>query len=93
MDSVPHIHTRSIQVPDDPEDTPAPGQPLVSTLSTFQVVLTRMLFKGLLGPLQLPRIVFGGASFSYQYNSDDHLTSLLPFRSIRLALRCVLLLV
>ncbi|KAI0786452.1 Aldo/keto reductase [Abortiporus biennis] len=39
------------------------------------------------GPLSLPEIIFGAASFSHQYNSDGHLASVTPLRTIRLALR------
>jgi len=85
--SIPHID----QV-DDLEDTPEPGQPLVSSLDAFYARACLNVLKGLLGSLQLPQIVFGAASFSNQYNSDDHLKSSLPFRSIRLALRHVFLL-
>ncbi|TFK74437.1 Aldo/keto reductase [Pluteus cervinus] len=39
------------------------------------------------GPLQLPAIVYGAGAFSNQYNTDDHLASQIPLRTIRLALR------
>jgi aryl-alcohol dehydrogenase-like predicted oxidoreductase len=40
-----------------------------------------------LGPFRFPALVFGAASFSYQYNNDDHLASFTPVRTVRLALR------
>ena len=43
-----------------------------------------------LGPFQLPALVFGAASFSHQYNDDNHLASLTPVRTVRLALRHVI---
>jgi len=42
-----------------------------------------------LGLLDFPALVFGAASFSYQYNDDNHLASFIPVRTIRLALRYV----
>jgi D-arabinose 1-dehydrogenase len=39
--------------------------------------------------MAIPEIVLGGASISAQYNSDAHLNSDTPLRTIRLALRCV----
>ncbi|PPQ68782.1 hypothetical protein CVT24_007723, partial [Panaeolus cyanescens] len=41
----------------------------------------------LVGPLNLPPIVFGAASFSKLYNAEHHLSSALPIRTVRLALR------
>ncbi|TFK29329.1 Aldo/keto reductase [Coprinopsis marcescibilis] len=38
-------------------------------------------------PLDLPVIVYGAGSFSNQYNSDHHIKSELPLRTVRLALR------
>ncbi|EPQ59501.1 Aldo/keto reductase [Gloeophyllum trabeum ATCC 11539] len=40
-----------------------------------------------LGPLGSPELVFGAATFSYHYNTDEFLTSDIPFRTVRLALR------
>ncbi|KAI0347003.1 Aldo/keto reductase [Trametopsis cervina] len=40
-----------------------------------------------LGPMGLPELMFGAASFSNQYNADDHLSSVVPLRTVRLALR------
>ena len=54
------------------------------------VYLADIFYKGELGSLNLPEIIFGAASFSYQYNANDHLTSTTPLRTIRLALRLVL---
>ncbi|KAJ3503398.1 hypothetical protein NLJ89_g8452 [Agrocybe chaxingu] len=39
------------------------------------------------GTLNLPVIVYGAGAFSNQYNTDDHLASETPLRTIRLALR------
>ncbi|CAA7259490.1 unnamed protein product [Cyclocybe aegerita] len=39
------------------------------------------------GTLNLPAIVYGAGAFSNQYNTDDHLASETPLRTIRLALR------
>ncbi|KAH7916708.1 Aldo/keto reductase family-domain-containing protein [Hygrophoropsis aurantiaca] len=39
------------------------------------------------GPLNIPAIVFGAASFSAFYNSDDHVSGVEPLRATRLALR------
>ncbi|KAI0751260.1 Aldo/keto reductase [Daedaleopsis nitida] len=40
-----------------------------------------------IGPLALPEIVFGAATFSGQYNSDATIASDTPVRTVRLALR------
>ncbi|KAF5333742.1 hypothetical protein D9611_002359 [Ephemerocybe angulata] len=53
------------------EDHPIPGIPL----------------DVLVGPLELPAIVYGAGTFSNQYNSDEHLSSDIPLRTVRLALR------
>ncbi|KAF9535038.1 NADP-dependent oxidoreductase domain-containing protein [Crepidotus variabilis] len=45
------------------------------------------LIPALGGPMRLPAIVYGAGAFSNQYNSDDHITSELPLRTVRLALR------
>ncbi|KAI5124758.1 hypothetical protein M0805_005392 [Coniferiporia weirii] len=42
---------------------------------------------GEFGTLNLPALVFGGGSFSNQYNNDSHLESLVPLRTVRTALR------
>ncbi|PAV21138.1 Aldo keto reductase [Pyrrhoderma noxium] len=39
------------------------------------------------GNLQLPPLIFGGASFCNSYNNDSYLESLLPLRTVRTALR------
>ncbi|KAF8165115.1 Aldo/keto reductase [Crassisporium funariophilum] len=39
------------------------------------------------GPLDLPAIVFGAGAFSGQYNTEDHIASSEPLRTVRLALR------
>ncbi|KAF8974704.1 NADP-dependent oxidoreductase domain-containing protein [Flammula alnicola] len=53
------------------EDFPTPG-PLITTLG---------------GSLDLPAIVYGAGAFSNQYNTDDHIASAIPLRTVRLALR------
>ncbi|KAH9950094.1 NADP-dependent oxidoreductase domain-containing protein [Amylocystis lapponica] len=45
------------------------------------------LHLGEIGPLHLPEIVFGAASFSSFYNGNDHLAGPTPIRTVRLALR------
>jgi len=39
------------------------------------------------GILDFPALIFGAAAFSHQYNTDDHIASLSPVRTIRIALR------
>ncbi|KAI0092548.1 Aldo/keto reductase [Irpex rosettiformis] len=59
-------------IPDEYEDSPVPGiQPNAEKI----------------GPLQLPELVFGAAAFSSQYNIAEHLSSTVPLRTVRLALR------
>lgn len=41
------------------------------------------------GGQDLPAIIYGAGAFSNQYNTDDHLASAIPLRTVRLALRCV----
>ncbi|KAG6861197.1 hypothetical protein C0995_002824 [Termitomyces sp. Mi166 len=55
----------------DTEDLPVPG--------TALTILD--------GPLKLPGIVFGAGTFGNQYNSDAHLQSTMPARTVGLALR------
>lgn len=75
-------------IPDDADDKPEPGPALVcidmfsSTLDQVEPLQQRKI-----GPFDFPALIFGAASFSYQYNSDNHLASLTPVRTIRLALR------
>lgn len=38
-------------------------------------------------PMSLPPIIYGAGTFSNQYNTDDHLASTIPLRTVRLALR------
>ncbi|KAI1793007.1 Aldo/keto reductase [Ganoderma leucocontextum] len=59
-------------IADDPDDAPVEGLSLVSLQS---------------GPLELPEIVFGGATFSAFYNSEATIASDVPVRTVRLALR------
>ncbi|KAI0363725.1 Aldo/keto reductase [Pilatotrama ljubarskyi] len=40
-----------------------------------------------IGPMRLPEIVFGAATFSNTYNSDSTIASDIPVRTVRLALR------
>ena len=47
--------------------------------------------KSMLGSvIDLPAIIYGAGAFSNQYNTDDHIASVIPLRTVRLALRCVL---
>jgi D-arabinose 1-dehydrogenase len=39
--------------------------------------------------MAFPEIILGGGSISAQYNTDVHLNSDIPLRTVRLALRCV----
>ena len=55
-------------------------------IATFQGLTTR---QGIVGSMGIPEIILGGASISAQYNSDNHLNSDMPLRTVRLALRCV----
>ncbi|KAH6915285.1 Aldo/keto reductase [Coprinopsis sp. MPI-PUGE-AT-0042] len=69
--SVQDFDFRAIVPPDAEDDFPRPGRALET----------------LPGPLELPEIVYGAGSFSNSYNTDDHLQSEIPVRTIRLALR------
>jgi hypothetical protein len=74
---------------DNEEDIPIPG-PLVVSLKAVGagLLLTYNTEKPLLsGSMDLPAIVFGAGVFSAQYNTDDHVASTLPLRTVRLALR------
>ncbi|KAF9644377.1 Aldo/keto reductase [Thelephora ganbajun] len=42
---------------------------------------------GAIGNLGLPELVFGAGNFSLQYNPEEHMTSDVPIRSIRLCMR------
>ncbi|KAI0698867.1 Aldo/keto reductase [Cytidiella melzeri] len=39
------------------------------------------------GSMRLPELIFGAAAFSNQYNASEHLSSTIPLRTVRLALR------
>ncbi|KAF5322424.1 hypothetical protein D9619_001063 [Psilocybe cf. subviscida] len=62
---------QSVIPPEVEEDVPTPG-PLVPTLG---------------GLLDLPALVYGAGALSGKYNTDDHLASAIPLRTVRLALR------
>ncbi|KAH9967718.1 NADP-dependent oxidoreductase domain-containing protein [Lactifluus volemus] len=59
-------------IPDGPEDQPTPGSLLVQR-------------KG--RPLNLPELISGAATWSHFYNEENELTTDVPLRTIRLALR------
>jgi len=40
-----------------------------------------------IGSLSLPALAFGAASLSHHYNTDEHLVSTIPIRTVRIALR------
>ncbi|KAF9779561.1 Aldo/keto reductase [Thelephora terrestris] len=42
---------------------------------------------GHIGNLGIPELVFGAANFSHQYNQEEHMTSDVPIRSLRLCMR------
>ncbi|KAH9057727.1 Aldo/keto reductase [Lactarius vividus] len=58
-------------VPDGPEDKPTPG----------------LLLEERIGPLHLPELISGAAAWSHFYNEDETLSTDVPLRTIRLALR------
>jgi D-arabinose 1-dehydrogenase len=69
------------QIPDEADDAPRSSSPLVNP--TLPTTL------GDVGHLRLSKIIFGAGTFANQYNPDDVLESTMPFRTVRLALRCV----
>lgn len=75
--------------PEEPEDSPLPGLPLVriSIRPPFLAETLSFIKTELSGPDRLPVIVYGAGAFSNQYNTDDHLASTQPLRTVRLALR------
>jgi len=77
------------QIPDGVEDKPESGLPLVICIVLYYFASCLLYFQEILGPFRFPALVFGAASFSHQYNDDDHLASFTPLRTVRLALRCV----
>lgn len=89
-DPQPEFSLPSIDdIPDDTDDQPEPGLPLVSLFlwSDALSIHFKIYLQPGIGSLDFPALVFGAASFSYQYNNDDHLVSFTPVRTIRLALR------
>ncbi|KAH9167620.1 Aldo/keto reductase [Lactarius sanguifluus] len=58
-------------VPDGPEDKPTPG----------------LLLEESIGPLHLPELISGAATWSHFYNEEETLSTDIPLRTIRLALR------
>ncbi|KAI0253161.1 NADP-dependent oxidoreductase domain-containing protein [Lactifluus subvellereus] len=58
-------------IPDGPEDQPTPGP----------------LLEEKFGPLNLPELISGAATWSHFYNDEDKLVTDVPLRTIRLALR------
>jgi D-arabinose 1-dehydrogenase len=77
------------QIPDGVEDKPKSGLPLVICIVLHFFASYLFYLQEILGPFRFPALVFGAASFSHQYNDDDHLASLTPLRTVRLALRYV----
>jgi hypothetical protein len=77
------------QIPDGVEDKPKSGLPLVISIVLYYFASCLLYLQEILGPFRFPALVFGAASFSHQYNDDDHLASLMPLRTVRLALRYV----
>jgi D-arabinose 1-dehydrogenase len=78
-------------IPDDAQDLPVAGSHLVRGSKSLTIAHDRnnctvyVLQTPL--PCGIPPLVFGAASLSAHYNSDDHLRSDVPFRTVRLALR------
>lgn len=58
-------------IPDGPEDKPTPGPQLDERI----------------GPLHLPELISGAATWAHFYNEDETLITDVPLRTIRLALR------
>jgi len=58
-------------IPDGPEDKPTPGP----------------LLEEKIDPLDLPELISGAATWSHFYNENDKLSTDVPLRTIRLALR------
>jgi len=71
------------------EDLPTPG-PLVVRISGPCISPAEFRQTGSGGVLDLPTVVFGAAPFNTSYNTDDYIASSLPLRTVRLALRCVI---
>ncbi|KAI9455792.1 Aldo/keto reductase [Lactarius psammicola] len=58
-------------IPDGPEDKPTPG----------------LILEESIGPLHLPELISGAATWSHFYNKEETLSTDVPLRTIRLALR------
>lgn len=86
-------------VPDTEEDQPVAGialvrgisrsffPPLSLSSSFHKESYSLITVQDKLGPLNLPSIVFGAATFSSLYNAEEVFTSYTPLRATRLALR------
>jgi len=80
-------------IPDGPEDKPTPGPLPVCPLSHknhlgFETVIPPLfLQEEKTGPLDLPELISGAATWSHFYNEKDKLSTDVPLRTIRLALR------
>lgn len=77
-------------IPDGPEDKPTPGPLPVCHLSHQKVasgLKPRFLQEEKVGPSDLPELISGAATWSHFYNEKDKLSTDVPLRTIRLALR------
>lgn len=79
-------------IPDSPEDKPTPGPLLVCNLSHLSQKITlglkpRFVQEENIGQLDLPELISGAATWSHFYNEKDKLSTDVPLRTIRLALR------
>ena len=73
---------------EEASDIPIPGRILVCDYPYLPFAkLRRGRQTTVDGPLRLPAIVFGTATFWNQYNTDEHLASSFPVRTVGLALR------
>ncbi|THH12354.1 hypothetical protein EW145_g77 [Phellinidium pouzarii] len=73
-----------------PLDSPQPTfviPPSANILDTLEEIPEEGLSLTVTGAFRLPALIFGGGSFSHQYNNDSHLESLIPLRTVRTALR------
>ena len=75
-------------IPDGPEDKPTPGPLLVCHLIyPTSSLKQRFLQEEKIGPFDLPELISGAATWSHFYNERDKLSTDVPLRTIRLALR------
>ena len=79
-------------IPDGPEDKPTPGPLPVCHLSHLSQEVTfglkpRFLQEEKVGLFDLPELISGAATWSLFYNEEDKLSTDVPLRTIRLALR------